>query len=104
MSDTSRANFKVEGVAQTERPEVIQLNGRYYALSPERVSVGEVNDVKVLFAKDIDETIVLGQRYLNQALISATAFFDDVGPVFILFPQKGAGSVGPCDWRTASTV
>ena len=94
MSDTSRANFKVEGVAQTDRPEVIQLNGRYYAFSPERVSVGEVNDVKVLFAKDIDETIVLGQQYLNQALISATAFLMISGLFLFFFLRRALDPLG----------
>ena len=94
MSATSQANFKAEEVAGVARPEVTELNSRYYALSPERISVGEDDEVGLLFGKDINETIVLGEQYLNQALISATIFLMISGLFLFFFLKRALDPLG----------
>ena len=94
MSDASRASFKVEDFSKTEIPEVAQLNSSYYALSPESISVDVDREIKLLFAKDINETIVLGQRYLRQALVSATIFLIISGLFLFLFLKRALDPLG----------
>ncbi|MGB1905227.1 MAG: ATP-binding protein [Pseudomonadales bacterium] len=94
MSEKTRASFKEESIDRFKGAAVELINGRYHAITPKEIDAGTPETVQMIFAKDINETIVLGEQYLLQALMGATLFLVLSGLFLFFFLRRALNPLG----------
>lgn len=94
MSESTRTDFKGDAIDRFRSSAVERLNERYHAITPKDIDAGTAEPVRMVFAQDINETIVLGEQYLLQALLGATLFLILSGLFLFFFLRRALNPLG----------
>ena len=94
MSESTRTDFKGDAIDRFRSSAVERLNERYHAITPKEIDAGTAQPVRMVFAQDINETIVLGEQYLLQALLGATLFLILSGLFLFFFLRRALNPLG----------
>ena len=94
MSESTRTDFKGDAIDRFRSSAVERLNERYHAITPKEIDAGTAEAVRMVFAQDINETIVLGEQYLLQALLGATLFLILSGLFLFFFLRRALNPLG----------
>ena len=94
MSESTRTDFKGDAIDRFRSSAVERLNERYHAITPKEIDAGTAEPVRMVFAQDINETIVLGEQYLLQALLGATLFLILSGLFLFFFLRRALNPLG----------
>ena len=94
MSESTRTDFKGDAIDRFRSSAVERLNERYHAITPKEIDAGAAEPVRMVFAQDINETIVLGEQYLLQALLGATLFLILSGLFLFFFLRRALNPLG----------